>query len=150
MQPTTILKRLNPVQKPFVWIGAIAAIILYLSIVFTVGIRQGFFYLFGIALGVTLLHARFGFTSAFRGLVSVGNVRESRRIWLCLQSLQHCLLLYYPAGLALQEQCRVVMYLQWALVSLLGHLFLELGCRWAMAVLPERFIIWGAASLLWY
>jgi len=74
-QPTTILKRPNPVQKPFVWIGAIAAIILYLSIVFTVGITQGVLYLIGIALGVTLLHARFGFTSAFRRLVSVGNVQ---------------------------------------------------------------------------
>src|SRR5690625_582091 len=75
MQPTTILKRLNPVQKPFVWIGSIAAIILYLSIVFTVGITQGVLYLIGIALGVTLLHARFGFTSAFRRLVAVGNVQ---------------------------------------------------------------------------
>src|SRR5699024_1875184 len=75
MQPTTILKRLNPVQKPFVWIGSVAAIILFISILFTAGSTQGVLYLIGIALGVTLLHARFGFNSAFRRLVSVGNVQ---------------------------------------------------------------------------
>ena len=75
MQPTTIVKRLDPVQKPFVWIGSVAAIILFISILFTAGSIQGVLYLIGIALGVTLLHARFGFTSAFRRLVSVGNVQ---------------------------------------------------------------------------
>src|SRR5699024_11500869 len=75
MQPTTILKRLNPVQKRFVWTGSVAAIILFITILFTAVSTQGVLYLIGIALGVTLLHARFGFTSAFRRLVSVGNVQ---------------------------------------------------------------------------
>jgi len=74
-QPTTIVKRLDPVQKPFVWIGSALAIILFVSILITAGSTQGSLYLIGIALGVTLLHARFGFTSAFRRLVSVGNVQ---------------------------------------------------------------------------
>lgn len=74
-QPTTIVSKLNPIQKPFVWIGAIAAIILFAMIMVTSGTIQAILYLLGLALGVTLLHARFGFTSAFRRLVSVGNVQ---------------------------------------------------------------------------
>lgn len=74
-QPTTIVTKLNPIQKPFVWIGAIAAAILFVMILVTSGSIQAVLYLLGIALGVTLLHARFGFTSAFRRLVSVGNVQ---------------------------------------------------------------------------
>lgn len=74
-QSTTIETKLDPVQKPFVWSGVVVAIILYLSIVFTATNTQGVLYLIGIALGVTLLHARFGFTSAFRRLVSIGNVQ---------------------------------------------------------------------------
>lgn len=36
------------------------------------GVRQGVLYLIGVLLGVALYHARFGFTSAFRQLVAVG------------------------------------------------------------------------------
>ena len=36
------------------------------------GIEQGLFFLIGIGLGVSLYHARFGFTSAFRQLMAVG------------------------------------------------------------------------------
>src|SRR5699024_12400741 len=45
------------------------------SLVCSVPLTQGFLYLIGMSLGVALLHARFGFTSAFRRLVSVGNVQ---------------------------------------------------------------------------
>ncbi|MBM4760793.1 YeeE/YedE family protein [Bacillus sp. B15-48] len=62
-------------QKPFVIIGALAAIILYILIVTVADWTQGTLFLIGLALGAALLYARFGFTSAFRRLVSVGNVQ---------------------------------------------------------------------------
>ena len=72
---TTVVTELSPMQKPNVVIGAIIAILLYISIVNVAGWTQGTLFIIGIALGATLLYARFGFTSAFRRLVSVGNVQ---------------------------------------------------------------------------
>ncbi|UAL49349.1 YeeE/YedE family protein [Sutcliffiella horikoshii] len=74
-QLTTIVAKLNPIQKPFLTIGVMASIILLIAIVATTDWIQGTLYIIGLALGVTLLHARFGFTSAFRRLMSVGNVQ---------------------------------------------------------------------------
>lgn len=73
--PTTVIKELQPVQKPFLTLGVIASVILFIAIVSTTDMVQGVLYLIGIALGVTLLQARFGFTSAFRRLMSVGNTQ---------------------------------------------------------------------------
>ncbi len=72
---TTVVTELNPVQKPYVILGVIAAIILFISIVAVSNWTQGILFMIGLLLGVTLLHARFGFTSAFRRLLSVGNVQ---------------------------------------------------------------------------
>lgn len=66
---------LKPIQKPFVWIGIILSIGLLTAIISVTNVTQGILFLVGIAFGLTLLHARFGFTSAFRRLVSVGNVQ---------------------------------------------------------------------------
>src|SRR5699024_8540717 len=94
-QSTTIETALAPVQKPFVWIGLVAAVILYLSILIYSTYTQGFLYLIGIALGVTLLHARFGFTSAFRRLISVGNVQglQAHMIMLAVTSTLFAIIL---------------------------------------------------------
>ncbi|GGB40560.1 YeeE/YedE family protein [Virgibacillus dakarensis] len=94
-QPTTIVTNLDPIQRPFVWIGSIAAIILLAMIVISSGAVQGVLYLLGIALGVTLLHARFGFTSAFRRLVSVGNVQglQAHMIMLAVASILFAIIL---------------------------------------------------------
>lgn len=73
--PTTVIQALNPVQKPLLAFGVLIAIILLYAIIDTAGMIQGVLYILGLALGVTLLHARFGFTSAFRRLMSVGNVQ---------------------------------------------------------------------------
>ncbi|RHW34051.1 YeeE/YedE family protein [Lysinibacillus yapensis] len=73
--PTTVIQALNPVQKPLLSFGVLIAIILLFAIINTAGMTQGVLYILGLALGVTLLHARFGFTSAFRRLMSVGNVQ---------------------------------------------------------------------------
>lgn len=66
---------LAPIQKPFVWLGVIASVILFISIISVTTYTQGVLFLIGIAFGLALLHARFGFTSAFRRLLSVGNVQ---------------------------------------------------------------------------
>ncbi len=71
--PTTVVSNLNPIQKPFVAAGVLAAIILFISIINAANMTQGVLFIIGIALGMTLLHARFGFTSAFRRFASVGN-----------------------------------------------------------------------------
>ncbi|MET1030259.1 YeeE/YedE family protein [Domibacillus tundrae] len=62
-------------QKPLVAAGIIAAVVLFIAIVSTTNWTQGVLYIIGLALGMTLLYARFGFTSAFRRLMSVGNVQ---------------------------------------------------------------------------
>ncbi|KIL45833.1 YeeE/YedE family protein [Jeotgalibacillus soli] len=72
---TTVVAPLNPIQKPLVTLGIIAAIFLFVLIVSTTTWTQGILYIIGMALGLTLLYARFGFTSAFRRLMAVGNVQ---------------------------------------------------------------------------
>lgn len=72
---TTVVTKLSPMQKPYTILGILAAIILFISIVTVIDIVQGVLFIIGLALGATLLHARFGFTSAFRRLMSVGNVQ---------------------------------------------------------------------------
>ena len=73
--PTTYVTNLSPMQKRHVSVGLIISLILLITIVNTSGWIQGILFIIGLALGATLLYARFGFTSAFRRLVSVGNVQ---------------------------------------------------------------------------
>ncbi|KGX84976.1 YeeE/YedE family protein [Pontibacillus litoralis] len=72
---TTVISPLHPVQKPLVWIGVLASILIFAVTVYVTDWVQGFLFIIGMALGITLLHARFGFTSAFRRLASVGNAQ---------------------------------------------------------------------------
>ncbi|RWZ60843.1 YeeE/YedE family protein [Halobacillus fulvus] len=72
---STVVAPMNPIQKPLVWVGLIASLALFITIITVTNMTQGVLFLVGIALGLTLLHARFGFTSAFRRLMSVGNVQ---------------------------------------------------------------------------
>ncbi|MDQ0219578.1 YeeE/YedE family protein [Peribacillus cavernae] len=72
---TTVVTELSPMQKPLVTVGILAAIILFIVIGNVANWTQGVLFIIGLALGATLLHARFGFTSAFRRLMSVGNVQ---------------------------------------------------------------------------
>ncbi|WP_090743540.1 YeeE/YedE family protein [Mesobacillus persicus] len=82
-------------QKPYVALGTIAAIILYISIVTVAGWTQGTLYIIGLALGAALLYARFGFTSAFRRLVSVGNVQglQAHMVMLAVASILFAIIL---------------------------------------------------------
>ncbi len=72
---TTVISPLNPVQKPLVFLGILASVILFAATVAVASWTQGLLFIIGIGFGLTLLHARFGFTSAFRRLTSVGNVQ---------------------------------------------------------------------------
>ncbi len=74
-QSTTMVAPLNPVQKPLVILGILAALLLFITIVSITTVTQGILFIIGIAFGLTLLYAKFGFTSAFRRLMSVGNVQ---------------------------------------------------------------------------
>src|SRR5699024_2203602 len=93
--PTTTITKLQPIQKPFVWIGSIFAVLLLAMIFITSGAIQGVLYLIGIGLGITLLHARFGFTSAFRRLVAVGNAQgiQAHMIMLAVATTLFALIL---------------------------------------------------------
>ncbi|MRX73073.1 YeeE/YedE family protein [Bacillus lacus] len=93
--PTTVVSKLNPVQKPYVAAGALAAVILFLAIISIVSTAQGVLFLIGISLGVTLLHARFGFTSAFRRFVSVGNGQglQAHMLMLAIASILFAIIL---------------------------------------------------------
>ncbi|WP_181349075.1 YeeE/YedE family protein [Thalassobacillus sp. CUG 92003] len=74
-QGSTIVAPLNPVQKPHLILGVIASLLLFVTIVTVTNITQGVLFLIGLTFGLSLLYARFGFTSAFRRLISVGNVQ---------------------------------------------------------------------------
>lgn len=87
--------KMSPVQKPFVWLGILASILLFGLILAKTGTVQGVLFIIGIALGVTLLHARFGFTSAFRRLVTVNNVQglQAHMIMLAVASTLFAIIL---------------------------------------------------------
>jgi uncharacterized membrane protein YedE/YeeE len=62
-----------PSPRTGVGLGALGALgILGYAVVAGHGFQQGVLYAIGVLLGVALYHARFGFTSAFRQLISVG------------------------------------------------------------------------------
>ncbi len=92
---TTVIQELAPMQKPQVFFGLLAAIILFSVIVMTTTLTQGVLFVIGLALGITLLYARFGFTSAFRRLLSVGNVQglQAHMLMLAIASTLFAIIL---------------------------------------------------------
>ena len=62
---TTLALSRPPIQRPVLAVAVIAAMGLF-GYVFGLGIRQAGLLLIGIALGVSLYHASFGFTGAYR------------------------------------------------------------------------------------
>jgi uncharacterized protein len=75
---------LNKPQTSLVMGGTVAAIILGIYLLFTQEIVQTVLLVLGLLLGYTLFHARFGFTSAFRRVMSVGNGQALRSHMLML------------------------------------------------------------------
>ncbi len=75
---------LNRTQSSLVLGGVITVAILFVYLVFTEKMAQPLLLLIGVFLGYTLFHARFGFTSAFRRIMSVGNGQALRSHMLML------------------------------------------------------------------
>ncbi|GAB3067982.1 YeeE/YedE family protein [Salinicoccus sesuvii] len=75
---------LDPPQKLLVSGGLIASSMLFIYLAVTQSIAQPILMLLGLLLGFTLFHARFGFTSAFRRMMSVGNGQALRAHMLML------------------------------------------------------------------
>ncbi len=79
----TVSKTMDPVhrhadalkdpQKLFIVSGILVSLVLFIYLAITQSIMQPVLMVIGLLLGYTLFHARFGFTSAFRRLMSVGN-----------------------------------------------------------------------------
>ncbi|WP_258871348.1 YeeE/YedE family protein [Virgibacillus dokdonensis] len=76
--------QLNKPQTTFITGGIIVAFLLGIYLVTTQEITQPILLLLGLLLGYTLFHARFGFTSAFRRFMSVGNGEALRSHMLML------------------------------------------------------------------
>lgn len=72
---TTVVTNLSPMQKKLVTVGILTSFILLITIVHSADWIQGSLFIIGLLLGAALLYARFGFTSVFRRLLSVGNVQ---------------------------------------------------------------------------
>lgn len=75
---------LNAPQKKLIIGGVIAWLILFIYLLATQHISQPLLLAIGLLLGYTLFHARFGFTSAFRRFMSVGNGQAMRAHMLML------------------------------------------------------------------
>ncbi|UFU00738.1 YeeE/YedE family protein [Radiobacillus kanasensis] len=69
----TFIGELSSPQKVYLVGGIIAAIIITILSSQQGGVQLGVQVWIGLSLGFTLFHARFGFTSAFRRLMSIGN-----------------------------------------------------------------------------
>ncbi|PID00324.1 MULTISPECIES: YeeE/YedE family protein [unclassified Sporosarcina] len=75
---------LNPPQKLLIAGGVLVAVALFAYLLATQHISQSMLLGIGLLLGFTLFHARFGFTSAFRRMASVGNGQAMRSHMLML------------------------------------------------------------------
>ena len=75
---------LNNPQRPLIIAGVIVGFILLVYLSITQTTAQPLLFAIGLLLGYTLFHARFGFTSAFRRLMSVGNGQAMRSHMLML------------------------------------------------------------------
>src|SRR5690625_4892640 len=75
---------LDPRQTKLIVGGLIVGAILLIFLLFTQTLVQPTLLIIGLLLGYTLFHARFGFTSAFRRFMSVGNGKAIRSHMLIL------------------------------------------------------------------
>ncbi|WP_406689104.1 YeeE/YedE family protein [Saccharopolyspora sp. ID03-671] len=73
-----------PAQRGVVAIGIAVAVVLGLAVVNAAGWKMLVVYLISLGLGLVLFHSRFGFTSAWRQLITVGQGRAIRAHMLML------------------------------------------------------------------
>ncbi|TCP20966.1 hypothetical protein EV207_14717 [Scopulibacillus darangshiensis] len=76
--------KLGSPQTILISLSIVLALILSIVIINIGGIKEGILLWLGLLLGFTLFHARFGFTSAFRRFMSVGNGEAIRAHMLML------------------------------------------------------------------
>lgn len=138
---TTFITNLSPMQKNFVGAGIIAAIILLIAIVNVASWKQGTLFILGLLLGATLLYARFGFTSAFRRFVSVGNVQGIQAHLLMFVVSTTLFALILVLGSLLPGEHHQLLLILSALVSSLVHFYSGSGCSLETDVHLEHFII---------
>src|SRR5699024_9647162 len=105
--------------------GSIAALILLAMILISAGVIQGVLFIIGIGLGVTLLHARFGFTSAFRRLVSVGNVQglQAHMIMLAVATTLFAIIL----GTGFSFTCVALLCMSFMVCSCIFVIGMQMG-----------------------
>ncbi|AKG73564.1 YeeE/YedE family protein [Salinicoccus halodurans] len=75
---------LNAPQKSLIAGGILVSLVLFIYLAIAQSVIQPVLLILGLLLGYTLFHARFGFTSAFRRLMSVGNGQALRSHMLML------------------------------------------------------------------
>lgn len=80
----TVAEKAPPARYGVIVVGGIGAIVLGLAIAHTAGSRLLLLYILGLLLGLFLFHSRFGFTSAWRQLVAVGQGTTIRAHMLML------------------------------------------------------------------
>ncbi|GAA2356264.1 YeeE/YedE family protein [Saccharopolyspora halophila] len=78
------VRKAAPAQRGTVAVGIAVAAVLALAVANTAGWKLTLLFGVGIALGLALFHSRFGFTSAWRQLVTVGQGRALRAHMLML------------------------------------------------------------------
>ncbi len=127
---------LNRPQLPLIIGGLVVGAVLLVYLMVTQTIVQPLLLVIGLLLGYTLFHARFGFTSAFRRMMSVGNGQAVRSH---LVMLAVAVTLFAPIlafGYSFLVTVFLVMYHQLASVSSSVHLCLVLECSLAGGALP--------------
>ena len=75
---------LNAPQNMLIIGGGIVGLLMLVYLLTTQHISQSLLLIIGLLLGYTLFHARFGFTSAFRRMMAVGNGQAMRSHMLML------------------------------------------------------------------
>jgi uncharacterized protein len=96
----SITSRLPAVKVSLIWIAAIAFVVLGIF-VYGHGWQKELLYVIGFLLGVALYHARFGFTSSFRQLLSVGQGQGLRAHMLMLAIASVFFALIFSTGTTL-------------------------------------------------
>ncbi|WP_434353136.1 YeeE/YedE family protein [Psychrobacter sp. HD31] len=82
--PANSTTLLDAPQRGLVGLGLTATLLLFVYVFNSQHISQSVLLVLGLSFGYTLFHARFGFTSAFRRLMSVGNGQAMRAHMLML------------------------------------------------------------------
>lgn len=95
-----ISANLPSIQSTVIAVGVLGSIALLWLTAATEGSAKAVLFLLGIALGVTLFHSRFGFTSAWRQLISVGQGRalQAHTVMLALAVVLFAIIFQVGSG----------------------------------------------------